>query len=660
MGDTRLWPGRARRLVILLFVVTVPPAVTLVWLGLRILQQDRDLAMRHTLERREAALQAVVRSLEQSLALATRALDQDPVAAGMVRLEITDRDIKASPPGRLLWMPARTPAWPTTTDPRAEPIERLEFQGPRADAIARYQALLESADAQLRTTALIALGRIYQLERKWDDALRVYRDLATIDGVTTAGAPADLQARRQICDVFASARRRDDLLREAAALERDLLAGRWPLDAIAWTLTVKDIERWTGQPVHVDEERRLFSAAADLLWRRPRPTPATETPAHDVLRVNGSLSTIVVRETTARLTAIVVSANTIEDWISSAARGLPGSSSVALVAGDGSVIGGPAVADTPGALIAHTGETGLPWSVRLHHADAAAPTAELAGRTPLLVTGLGAMLVLLAGGGYMLWRVTRQEMAVNKLQTEFVSAVSHEFRSPLTSLRHATELLSEHDDLPPERRRTFYRAMDHDTRRLQRLVESLLDFSRMEAGRKAYDLRPVSADEFAKDVLSEFRTSLGSDAAVIELSVEPESELGIRADVASLGHALWNLLDNAVKYSEGRGAVRLSVRTSEGGVAILVGDSGPGIPIHERRAIFGRFVRGSRALALGIPGTGLGLAMVSHIVSAHGGTVRLESEEGRGSTFTIWLPRDANGSDVRRREQTPGRVWRAS
>ena len=98
------------------------------------------------------------------------------------------------------------------------------------------------------------------------------------------------------------------------------------------------------------------------------------------------------------------------------------------------------------------------------------------------------MLVLLAGGGYMLWRVTRQEMAVNRLQTEFVSAVSHEFRSPLTSLRHATELLSEHDDLPSERRRTFYRAMEHDTRRLQRLVESLLDFSRMEAGPQG--LRP--------------------------------------------------------------------------------------------------------------------------------------------------------------------------
>ena len=115
--------------------------------------------------------------------------------------------------------------------------------------------------------------------------------------------------------------------------------------------------------------------------------------------------------------------------------------------------------------------------------------------------------------------------------------------------------------------------------------------------------------------------------------------MAIRADVPSLGHALWNLLDNAVKYSEGRGAIRVSARASEGGVAVLV---------NERQEIFGRFVHGSRARALGIPGTGLGLAMVSHIISAHGGTVRVDSEEERGSTFTIWLPCDANGTDEQR------------
>ena len=124
--------------------------------------------------------------------------------------------------------------------------------------------------------------------------------------------------------------------------------------------------------------------------------------------------------------------------------------------------------------------------------------------------------------------------------------------------------------------------------------------------------------------------------------------MAIRADVPSLGHALWNLLDNAVKYSEGRGAIRVSARASEGGVAVLVEDSGPGIPVNERQEIFGRFVHGSRARALGIPGTGLGLAMVSHIISAHGGTVRVDSEEERGSTFTIWLPCDANGTDEQR------------
>jgi signal transduction histidine kinase len=224
-----------------------------------------------------------------------------------------------------------------------------------------------------------------------------------------------------------------------------------------------------------------------------------------------------------------------------------------------------------------------------------------------------------------------------------ITAVSHEFRTPLTSLRHVTELLEEDDDLPRDQRRSFYQALGRNTERLHRLVESLLDFARMEGGRKPYDLRPVDAGALAAQVVEDFRKEVGPRGFTVDLDVEAAGALRLHADAESLTFALWNLLDNAVKYSpEGR-AVLVSVsRYPAGGhpegVAFSVRDHGLGIPRHERKEIFRRFVRGEKARKLGIKGTGLGLAMVSHIVDAHGGTIHLESQEGIGSTFRVVLP----------------------
>lgn len=262
----------------------------------------------------------------------------------------------------------------------------------------------------------------------------------------------------------------------------------------------------------------------------------------------------------------------------------------------------------------------------------------MAGRQRLLSAGLAAILLLLAGGSYFLWRVMQRELAVARLQTDFVAAVSHEFRTPLTSLRHVAELLEENDDMPLARRRTFYEALGRNTERLHRLVESLLDFARMESHRKPYHLQPVDAAALVADVVAEFQKEGAGSGFTIALAIEPPAPARVRADALSLTNALWNLLDNAVKYSPQSRSIEVAVRQQPRGIAISVRDEGLGVPARERKEIFGRFVRGDTASRLGIKGTGLGLAMVSHIVEAHGGAIELESEEGAGSTFTIVLP----------------------
>jgi signal transduction histidine kinase len=181
-------------------------------------------------------------------------------------------------------------------------------------------------------------------------------------------------------------------------------------------------------------------------------------------------------------------------------------------------------------------------------------------------------------------------------------------------------------------------------------VESLLDFGRMEAGARPYRLEPLDAGLLAQSVADEFREEVNADGFAIECAI-PKDRAMVQGDREALAQALWNLLDNAMKYSGASRTVRIEV---EGGsrVVIRIRDRGFGIPLSERHQILRKFTRGSAAKAHGIKGTGIGLAMVKHIVDAHGGEIFIESEPGKGSTFTIQLPAggltDASNTDCRR------------
>jgi signal transduction histidine kinase len=282
-------------------------------------------------------------------------------------------------------------------------------------------------------------------------------------------------------------------------------------------------------------------------------------------------------------------------------------------------------------------DTGLPWTVTVASPAGQPEPEEFVARRRNLAVGLAALVILIAAGGYFIWRAVNREMAVARLQSDFVSAVSHEFRTPLTTLRQFTELLAEDDGPTPEKRRVFYQAQSRATERLHRLVESLLDFGRMEAGRRPYDFRPMDAAMFAHDVTEEFRR----EATGIGFAFECSADSGphpISADAEALSRALWNLLDNAVKYGGSSRDVQVCVSRANGLVSIGVRDRGIGIPASEQEAVFQKFVRGAASTSGGIRGTGLGLAIVRHIVEAHRGTVTMESVEGEGSTFTIALP----------------------
>jgi signal transduction histidine kinase len=203
-------------------------------------------------------------------------------------------------------------------------------------------------------------------------------------------------------------------------------------------------------------------------------------------------------------------------------------------------------------------------------------------------------------------------------------------------MRQFTEMLVEDVALPEEKRREFYGAQERATSRLSRLVESLLDFGRMEAGARPYRLERLDVGGLVKSTVEDFRREANTDSLVMECTV-PEGGPIVKAEREALAQALWNLLDNAVKYSGESAVIHVEVEAGNQ-VVIRVQDQGIGISPSEKKRILRKFVRGSSAKVCGVKGTGIGLAMVKHIVDAHAGKLLVASEPGKGSTFTILLP----------------------
>jgi signal transduction histidine kinase len=280
-------------------------------------------------------------------------------------------------------------------------------------------------------------------------------------------------------------------------------------------------------------------------------------------------------------------------------------------------------------------ETGLPWSLVVTHADSRATSEEFASRRRLLLAGLGLLAILVTAGSYFIWRAMARELAAAQLQSDFVAAVSHEFRTPLTSLRQFNALLAEGEAAANEQRSEFWAAQSRATDRLQRLVESLLDFGRMEAGARPYQFEKVELGALVERAVGDFQQEAGAAGFAIQCTA---TYALVDADTEALTRALWNLLDNAVKYSGDGRAVTVAVESRADLVSISVSDQGPGIPREEQKEIFGKFVRGAYAREHHIRGTGIGLTMVRHIVEAHAGKIDLVSAPGKGSTFTILLP----------------------
>ena len=646
MKPLRPWMWLPRNLTALFLAVAALAVVALVWLGVRLLEQDRALEAQRLEERRESAADRVVAALEQTLTAEDRKLaDLRPetgrsAAQDVLWIKAGHQGLQAWPERALLYYPALPPV--------REASPQLYLAGEKAEFIDRnheravetFRALTASADPAVKAGAQLRLARNLRKLGRYEAALEVYEDLAGSAGVTLSGAPAELVARRARCAVLEELGRSEQLRLEAQGLYESLRSGRWQLDRASYLHYSHPLERWLKTGPSSDTGRQALAGAVDWLWRHWQTTREAEpdSSGRRSLHVQGTPVTVIWQASFDRLEALAAGPRYQQlRWFEPALRALDltGVQVALLDAGDNLVHGPQPAAGSPQTRRVAS-VTGLPWTVAVSRSDTQADLGQFAQRRRLMLGGLVTLAVLVVAGSYLIARGVSRELAVARLQSDFVSAVSHEFRTPLTSLHQFTEILVEDDDLPVAERRSFYEALARATRRLTRLVESLLDFGRMEAGARPYRLEPLDAAQFAAAVAAEFRQEVSAQGFLIECHT-PAGAVPVRADKDALAQALWNLLDNAVKYSGDSRTVRLEVERNEE-VIIRVRDQGLGIPASEQKQVLRKFVRGSAAKACGIKGTGIGLTIVRHIVEAHGGRLALESEPGKGSTFTILLP----------------------
>jgi two-component system, OmpR family, phosphate regulon sensor histidine kinase PhoR len=241
----------------------------------------------------------------------------------------------------------------------------------------------------------------------------------------------------------------------------------------------------------------------------------------------------------------------------------------------------------------------------------------------------------LVAGAVLALVFLRREARLARLQLDFVSKVSHELRTPLTSIRMFAEMLQEKQD--PAETAVCLETLHKETIRLSERIERLLDWGRMESGRRIYELVPQDPKTLIDEGIRAFRGShVGREPAV---AVDVARDLPqVLADRAAIVDALVNLLSNAVKYTREDPDISVHVRAAGRTVRISVRDNGIGIPRPEHTRIFQKFYRVNDLLRRDVEGSGLGLAIVRHVAVGHGGRVEVESEPRRGSTFTIVLP----------------------
>jgi anti-sigma regulatory factor (Ser/Thr protein kinase) len=650
-------PQSHRRQVLLFFAAVLFPCAALLGLGLRLVFQERELATARLEEERRRVIREVRQDLSARLErTALRQVTALATQPELLQSRVYDDSIVALvarvSDGRLIlpWEQDGRPRGSRALLARGEFGERTR-EGERAEfaagdpvaALGLYRHALDAADDPVQEAyARLCLARASAKAGRDESAIGQYGRLvsASPEVVDENGIPIALYAARQLLRMGPAEAEVLDAVRGALSTDRWLPPGAaYLLRDLVDTLA----QRGPDPPLREEALALAEDASRELGTTEQALALKADIAALGLGFPNAASAYAETRWISYGNPAWFVGAAPAgdgEDGLMVAIRSAPVLASLEAEAnrsrpdvGEISITVEPA----PEAEPLGSGFPGL--FVRFNPLKGGLNSQVGSVRWWFYSAGLLLVLGVTLFGAYLLWRDVRREVQMAEIRSQFVASVSHELKTPLTAIRMFAETLHESGSSDPDTRREYLETIVNESERLTRLLNNVLDFSKIEGGKKTYQRESQSLEEIVRFSARAMRYSLEQKRFLLHVDID-ENLPPARVDRDAIEQAILNLLANAMKYSGESRDIELRLRSENGEAVIEVADQGVGIEPAEVPRIFDRFFRVSSPENDHVPGAGLGLTLVQHIAEAHGGRVVVASEPGTGSTFSMFIPFD--------------------
>ncbi len=554
--------------------------------------------------------------------------------------------------------------------PELERIQRIEFsQKDYPNAIRQYKKLLdEEIDANQNMQALLGLGRAYKKSDQFSEAITIYQTLIqNHPGELLPGRlPVKAQTLMEVMRLSEAIGDNANRQKAADELIRFLMKPPFPIERTPYYFLLEQCKALNLQiPEQQNAEHEAAIALTEYLHSLDQMSAGLLSPNQDRKFMDS-------RE----FPGLLVQSEGSEDihyaWVLSADQLIKNNLETIfaeinpenLYAWELQTSGGLSEsAENKTTFEIAFPRSFPPWTLRIErHTLSGWDRVFKTSQGVLLLVFVFIFLLMIAGLVFMIYTLN-QEMRVSKMKSHFISNVSHEFKTPLTSIRHMTEIMHLKRIDSEERREEYLQSMLEQCDHLGHLIENILDFSKIEEDIKNYRFELHQIDEIIKDLIPVFKGRIGNDHWEINLDIQGEP-WPMLLDKDAIQQVLFNLLDNAYKYSNGSRKIDLKLLVFHPGldpgledprpktedrnetkdlrlkneVCLSVRDYGIGISERDLGRIFERFYRGDRLRTEGIKGSGIGLTIVNRIVQAHGGRIEVESEIDKGTTVSVYLP----------------------
>ena len=556
--------------------------------------------------------------------------------------------------------------------------EKAEFVGKDyVDAIRLYQkAMIHTISSQERALLLSRIGRCYYKVGKYKKGIDKYKKILELgnDEITIGKIPASIVALSQMIEGYEALKADKEQLKVLLELYKQLLNNPWDLLGGEYLYYLKsvcaEIRKLEASDININSSE---SEIEDLMIRENRlleqigfielinqnilskiesdlrNSPSSELQSHNISRKDNNsdlqFGFFKLPEVFQQSQLLVLGYQFDKDYILSnlfpeiltsvelgrdVFVGILGDKDSLLYLQHNIPISNYLVAENFSQLFVN-------WKVALFDRDGKS-IEQLVGKEKqlYLVLFVGIIIVMLIGIVVMV-RAVIHELEISRMKSEFVSSVSHELKTPLSLIRMFGETLDEGIVTDEKKRREFYSIIRKESERLTHLIDNVLDFSRMDSGVKKYYFEDADLVKVVRSSLEAYKFHIRDNGFEIESEL-PNELITLKIDKDAISQALLNLLSNAVKYSEKRKYILVKVFRNSNSAMISVTDSGVGIAKEELKKIFDKFYRVPTTKVRETRGSGLGLALAKHIIEAHGGSIKVESEVGKGSKFTIKIP----------------------